>query len=589
MGRITTLSRVSFIALGAASLAACGGGGGGGGVVTTPPPVGGTPTPTPGGTPTPTPGGTPTPTPGGTPTGANDDLFQPLASESFVNDAVGSAARVGNSGSFDILWVEKSNLTISYSASDNSYTVATARDSGRFLPADIIYEDTAQWVFESINGNTTDRLLLTKPGSSGSFTYRYVGGATWEHNETDSTGVTGSVHAFTYGVPTPAASLPVTGRGFFDIDVLASDADISYVGQGEAVIDFGSGRLDFIAPLDRVLSDGSVFEDYADFIATAALGSGNSFSGSFEFWPNITGELDGRLYGPGADEIGATFIGTDASLGRPFGGFVVGRRQDLQTLADFSGLIDNGSFSASRLVRYSESGLGSVDSYDDTDFRNFAHYDGSTSQYEVNVGGYTYGFGPSDFVGSDGRFAEFVDSDGISYRVFETGPGNPDIELTYASFVWMNSVEVDGSVLVDDNHFIEFGLRSDMSPQTGEATYSGRLYGVAVSDERVFDLTGTTSFAIDFADTSLTGQFRPTAQNRADGMSYAVSPIDLTGSLNGVWIQAHGNAFSFHVDGQLYGPLGEEIAGIFNGHIGDDPVNTGISMFGSGAFVGTRD
>ncbi|TIX50393.1 hypothetical protein [Alteraurantiacibacter aquimixticola] len=250
MGHITTLSRVSFIALGAASLAACGGGGGGGGVVTNPPPVGGTPTPTPGGTPTPTPGGTPTPTPGGTPTptptgtptptptgtptpsptptptptppATNDDLLGPLASDTFTMqglsstvsmpfDEPGTASTSGASGQ------------IAYDSGSDSYTLTVGGDGLTFGPGELSIASSNQNRYEAAGSGIVELADIGKGYENvGGIGQRYVLPVNWVTVEDYGSGADYVVRSMLFGFESDASAVPTSGNASYQLTLMGA-------------------------------------------------------------------------------------------------------------------------------------------------------------------------------------------------------------------------------------------------------------------------------------------------------------------------------------------------------------------------------
>jgi hypothetical protein len=223
----------------ALTLSACGGGG----VNSTP-----TPTPTPG-TPTPTPTtGTPTPTPTPTPSvGANDDLLAPLVSESFTNVASRAQGTVTTSGATNTS-TQAITASISYNSGNQSYTLSTPNGSITFGPSDIdATQSSPGAVVYSKNGGK-DSLTLTKPGTSGPLTYKYVGGAFWQRStQNSSTSLGVSIDSIVYGVETQPGNVPTSGKANYDIDLIGARTTtndlIGLAGTGTAAVDFASGKI----------------------------------------------------------------------------------------------------------------------------------------------------------------------------------------------------------------------------------------------------------------------------------------------------------------------------------------------------------
>jgi hypothetical protein len=313
------VTQISLLALGLA-LAGCGGGGGA---------VGSTPPPPP--TPTPTPPPPPPPPP------PNTSLLNLTSSESFTNDAATATANFPKTGVGQTASAAPSTATIAYDLATRGYTITVAGRSQTFLPADI---DNAQsnagvTVYVRRNGTTTDSLTLTKPGTSGRFTYEYVGGGYWQRTIDGATAISGSFDAFSYGVRTPDAAVPRSGLGRYGLDLIGVEVVannvIGITGTGTMQVDFGNGtvishgRLDTSAPTPI----GALPQGY--FSSEARLSSSaNSFAGNFRYYGfgEYTGQLNGRFYGPAAQEVGAAFHATEPG-GFLVTGTLIGRKANL--------------------------------------------------------------------------------------------------------------------------------------------------------------------------------------------------------------------------------------------------------------------
>lgn len=254
-------------------------------------------------------GSTPPPAP---PAGANANLLGPLKSETFANYAAQASLSLVNS----TVTGSAGNATASfvYDATNQSYTVTAGGASQTFAPAAIsaTQSNSAETLYESTNGSSTTSLTLTKPGTSGRFTYEYVGGAFWETvNQSSSTSANGTLYAIAYGEPTPAGAVPQTGMASFTIDLVgaqgngSSSGPVGITGAGGLTVDFATGNLALGGTLD---SNG------LGFSGNAKIASGGSFTGQFGFAGQVqTGQMTGSFYGPASQEVGAAFSYTDAA------------------------------------------------------------------------------------------------------------------------------------------------------------------------------------------------------------------------------------------------------------------------------------
>jgi len=137
--------------------------GSGGGVNSTPTP---SPTPT---SPTPTPT-SPTPTP----SQANASLVDLQYIERFANVAATANASFPTGGAAATVQSAPSTVTLNYDAATRGYTLAVDGRMQTFLPSqiDAAQSNAAITVYVRTNGDTTESLTLTKPGTSGRLTYQ---------------------------------------------------------------------------------------------------------------------------------------------------------------------------------------------------------------------------------------------------------------------------------------------------------------------------------------------------------------------------------------------------------------------------------
>ena len=312
-------------------LAACGGGG----VSSTPPPTSGGGN---GG------GGSPTPTPTPPSTGANDDLLGTLSSETFANTASRGTLRV-NGDIESVTNATDVEATISYNAQNKSYSLTTPTGSITFSPADIdqVQSSDTATVFTKNSGGRTDTLTLTKPGRSGAATFQYVGSAFWQRTNIGSTSGSGSLDAIVYGVPTPGADVPRSGQASYDVSLLGATTigpNISpLAGFGTASVDFDSGKVIVLGTLTLAPFQNSTSVFSADGKLSSAS---NNFSGSFTLndFGHFTGTMSGQLFGPGAQEIGASWSANNGS--RVATGTIMGRAAAESANSHFDGSLLGG-------------------------------------------------------------------------------------------------------------------------------------------------------------------------------------------------------------------------------------------------------
>lgn len=302
------LIRTGLIALAATTLTACGGGGGSGGGVVTPPVA---------------------------PT--NSNIAALTVNQTFTGPAatannefnLTSGTTVNSSGAAD-------TLSVSYDASAKSYTVSVAGRTQTFAPGDVTATATGETRFQKEGAAGKDRLtLLTTPYSSQT-SNRYVGMGIWQRSNTVGDRQNDQFATFVYGLNTPAAAMPRAGRANFAIDVFGMSSVPGFEpsvlqGRGNFDVDFMAGVFSTQTYLTEtgLITGSGVSGGGIELIGAGTLSStepkfsGNVTAGSRN--AKLTGSLSGLFYGPGAEEIGASFSATN-SEGASFTGSLTGQR-----------------------------------------------------------------------------------------------------------------------------------------------------------------------------------------------------------------------------------------------------------------------
>ncbi|RHW18134.1 hypothetical protein D1610_06520 [Sphingomonas gilva] len=551
-------------------LAACGGGStsGGGG-------IGSTPTPTPG------------PTPGPTPT--NTSLADLQYSENFTNDAASGSGTIRKSDGGGSATAARSTVTVRYDAAARSYTITSGSRSQTFAPADRSASDSSAFfdVYYRTNGSTQDALSLTRPGSSGPLTYNYVGSGFWQRVSENSSSYTLGVDAFTYGVETPDAAMPRSGGAVYSIDLIGSSGLTTYSGAGSLSADFASSRLSMDVDFQEILDGGVVNPFLYDFSASAQIGGANRFEGTFRtnVFEQFSGQLNGRFYGPAAEEVGATFVGS-GDYGSVIVGTITGRQDNTlpgrnQTLVDLV-FSENFStqFASFHYVLDSDGVIVRADRF-------------GTSRlelgYDVQTDGYTLTgsfdnidqFHPSSRVESKSNnlftVYETVQGDRTNrLTMYNPGGGNDELALSYASFGRWEQIEPENGLptaeFTREAAFV-YGVRTavDQMPRTGNAHFEGVAYGIANQPEAggtLWDITGTSRFDVSFQSQGFTGSLNlaGTARNTGNPRDFGTYVIDdgriSSGAMSAAIMRNDQVLGGFH--GNLYGPDASEIAGAFS-------------------------
>lgn len=599
-----------------ALLSACSGGGGGGGVGTTPPPSP-APSASPTATPTPTaPTPTPTPTPPPPPQ-TNASLINLAVSETFRTNAATAIGSYGLTASCTQCRASESTLSVRYDAASGGYTVthtdpATQQSrSQSFAPSsrDAAQSSASLDVYARTTGTTQESLALTRPGTSGPLTYRYVGGGVWQRVTTSGERADFSFDAFAYGVETAAADTPRTGAATFDVALIGALGSksrlnpIALSGAGVLTTDFAGGTVTVTGTIIGTDTDILQTAFSNRFDGSGRIGSGtNGFTGSFEFVgaSRVSGSMSGRFFGPAAEEVGASFSAND-SFGDAAVGTIIGRRGSIAgatPLADLSGATSfdaPGAFltydrdPATKQLIASPLGtggsLGRDMSYNGLES---VRYTPATKAFALTVREPTLlrgrgldlsglSFDQSNIVAakSDARrtvYEKTINGRTLQLTSYTPGPANPELALTYASFVKLEMVYpvAAGRDRAFEAYF-PYGVETPASqmPRLGTASYAGRLVGVAGSQHDftpnwsgprpvdLFDLTGTAAFTADFGMRSLTATLNPVGTNRTTGATRDFG--SLTASY-GILSDSNRLGSPDYIAGAFFGPAANEVA-----------------------------
>lgn len=151
---------------------------------------------------------------------------------------------------------------------------------------------------------------------------RYVGLGYWQSNRVASGTQDTLLTAFAFGFGTSAADMPRTGSAQFQTDVVGFLAE---VGRELRVIQgLGTFNVDFAAATFRAQtypSENTAVSDQSTsggmrFLAGGKIDSSGAFNGLLVYQgmgQPLNGTINGKFYGPGAAELGASFIASNAT------------------------------------------------------------------------------------------------------------------------------------------------------------------------------------------------------------------------------------------------------------------------------------
>ena len=496
-------------------------------------------------------------------------------------------------------------FAISYSAASKSYTVSRGGATQTFAPANIRSIDASNGLadvadqftfYDKSTASMQDLLFLTKAGSAGQT--RYVGGGMWVHGSDASNA---GFHLFSYGFATPDAATPRTGSASFDLRAVGT-AQIDYdmhilLGEGSATADFATGSIEMAGLMRSVdvdndaLSGAYLIEGMAN-ISSAA----NGFTGMVQsdyYGGHLSGQVNGRFYGPSGEEIGgamslvdnnrfagvAEFTGSKGTLTPYFTNMTGGA---VRSLASFRNFDTDARTTDS--VGDMTNGTYHINSSDRT-YVQMSHH---PTQGYLLISGSTNG--SYSAVTSTPRPDLEMYGQPNSYLVIEN-PQVPGavIDLTYASFAaWQTQIGIPNANGPISIIYGDLTAPSQM-PRNGAATYSGGITGTAEKNGYGYQLSGTSNFNVNFASGGVTGNANITgtpAQGAPMLPSLSITLDFVDGQiLRGapIWSGSikSGATSVGTIDARFYGPGAAEMAGYWKASVtqGSDAINMVGSVF----------
>jgi len=170
-----------------------------------------------------------------------------------------------------------------------------------------------------------------------------------------------------------------------------------------------------------------------------------------------------------------------------------------------------------------------------------------------------------------------------SFLLFNPGPANTQLALTYTSYGAWQTITTGTSTLGVNTTFFVFGVKTAPSslPTTGTASYQGIVDGQFAGSAGVFALGGTSNVSANFGSgtisfsTAVTGQNILTAANKNFGTITGTGTINASGaSFQAATAGNSGNGYSFSMLGQFFGPGAAEVGASFQ-ILGADGVGNG--------------
>ncbi|HEX8556203.1 MAG TPA: transferrin-binding protein-like solute binding protein [Sphingomonas sp.] len=574
-------------------LGGCGGGGGGGiGVTPAPPSSGG------GGS-----GGTPAPTP--TPMAVNTLISDLQANQTFTSDATSTQAvlRTAN-GVVDSTGQTRSAVQVSYDAATRSYTVATDGRSQTFAPAERRADRISGEASFAKLGSTNDYLtLVTTPYYGSGTANRYVGLGYWQRNST-ANGVQNTLFTtFAYGLATVSGVVPRTGSAHWTTDIFGllttPGQELRTVqGRGDFDIDFAGAVFTGFANLDEfdfITGGGRVGS--LRFRAGGQLGSGNGFSGNMSYASGrvgtLGGTISGQFYGPGAEEIGASFQASGGGTGSVLNGALTGQRTTSVGSAANLSLVNVqsterlfGTYSGTFVqAREGQTGFSQVNAL--TGDAQVTIAPTGPGAVSLDNGAYTpvdgdrVADGRANYIIYRGQAAGTTPGP-VEVAFYRPGSANSEIALTYLSFATWTRTTPDMAngqrISNTTRRHILYGIttpRELLVGRTGTGSYDGIVVASGASrNGTTYDVGGTSHFDVDFSSARYTGALALSG-TASDGTRRDFGNFAFGSTINeGVMVQSSfdggRNADPFNtISPAFYGPDGQEIGATFRMTVGN--------------------
>ena len=586
-------------------LSACGGGGGG---------VSSTPTPAPSSvTPTPTPVSQNITLP------PTSDLANVPAHANANYDLVANKVLDSDSA--------QGTLQVHYDAATHTYSLTSGARSATFGIPDIhagtgAVAGETRYVYTAAGGISQYLTLAVKP-YSGSRTNSYVGLGYWETIQVNNGKQNSQLDMFAYGFETSAAAVPKSGAASYDIDALALVAvpgqePKALQGGGTLDVDFLSGSFLAQAYVDEYgLGASNTYGHGGNIVLHAGghLASGNSFSGNVSYtgflaanpgvsFSNVSGTIQGRFFGPNAEELGASFVAGNSD-GAHVAGALTGQRNTTSpaTLAISNLLADTTLNSrASELRVHFDTTSGVV-------FKDASGYAPDTwwqpGKVTLKLNGdvavqTTYNVDPKATFTSADRSAvqkpNFTSFDTnkatqpsssepatVHFDLYKIGKDNPELQLSYVGFgIWSQTYTGSDPVYThttsrtDSYQYVLYGLETPkllMAGRTGSASYQGVVYGNSViGNGTLQEVGGTSRFNVDFGAQSYSGALDLTVGAVGGPKStlgtWTFSDRLIDGQMGPTALSPNVATFNIPdantINPRFYGPEGQEIGATFS-------------------------
>jgi len=265
---------------------------------------------------------------------------------------------------------------------------------------------------------------------------------------------------------------------------------------------------------------------------------------------------------------------------------------NLQYSQDFTGRASVIEYDASRATG------GATIRYPSVNGGGWVRYDAATKSYTLTGTTYPHQstFGPANRLDASSgpvitAYQKVTGNRQENLALFNPGPGNTELALTYASYGALQSITDNGGTVDVATAFFTYGVvtaAGDM-PRTGSVNYRTKIDGQFADATGVYAISGPSSFSANFGAGTIAFTMDPVGRNVVTGGLKSLGSHTMNGSI------AVGNQFnastavgalpySSNLAGYFYGPGAAELGGTFM--ISGGGPNDGL---GAGIVVGKKD
>jgi hypothetical protein len=488
--------------------------------------------------------------------------------------------------------IDPNGATISYDGATRTYRVTPGEQglpTQSFSPADVdpIRTNATFTVYSRTTATSREFLTVTNPGTSGHFTYQYVGSALSQKSTVNATGgldvsyspMIFGIETYSYANGVARSAVPGTGGASYDIDVLGAGTGnggiVEISGSGYMDVDFAPNVFSIragttgLASSTAFTADGAIYRGYK--VPYAGLTGQARLSGSAD----LTGQIAGAFYGPTGVEVGLTWsvAGSGSTSNLAAVGTITGRRAgDLVPAAKIDDPSSTRQFYEGTIVGGNMKALQ-------------VHYDPANAQYSViiptsgiaSVTTETYSASGPDVFSPSGRLGLTLHKGATQSLDYVRSGENVNAVKINPDFPNIRNYEINA---------FTFGLPTPDTalPRAGTATYGLDVFGTMSfyevpagggDPDLFFDgLSGTAKLKADLGAGKYT-LAGVTSVNRGGavidsgtvfGAGSIAAGINSAGALTGAVGLRFDNTgtFSGNFSGGFFGPNGEEIGGGFS-------------------------